>query len=154
MINLIKYKIIRWIERFPLISILIYNNTNKLKIFLPHEKDYYGILKICKISNLDKYIKSLPEKENTIIGENFQKISGGQAQRISIARSLVKKPKILVLDEGTGQIDRITETYILKNLLKLKITIILITHRIDYLKNFKKIKTFRIYKGLIKETNN
>jgi ATP-binding cassette, subfamily B, bacterial PglK len=110
--------------------------------------------KICKISNLDKYIKSLPEKENTIIGENFQKISGGQAQRISIARSLVKKPKILILDEGTGQIDKITETYILKNLLKLKITIILITHRIDYLKNFKKIKTFIIYKGLIKETNN
>lgn len=50
MINLIKYKIIRWIERFPLISILIYNNASKLKFFLPHEKDYYGILKVCKIS--------------------------------------------------------------------------------------------------------
>ena len=50
MINIIKYKLIRWIERFPLISIFIYNNANKLKFFLPHEKDYYGILKVCKIS--------------------------------------------------------------------------------------------------------
>ena len=48
MINLIKYKLIRWIERFPLISILIYNNANKLKFFLPHEKDYFGILKVDK----------------------------------------------------------------------------------------------------------
>jgi len=56
MINLIKYKLIRWIERFPLISILIYNNTNKLNFFLPHEKDYYGILKICKISKNKSFI--------------------------------------------------------------------------------------------------
>mgnify|MGYP001195332261 CR=1 FL=1 len=56
MINLIKYKIARWIERFPLISILIYNNANKLKFFLPHEKDYYGILKVCKISNNKSFI--------------------------------------------------------------------------------------------------
>lgn len=110
--------------------------------------------KICRISNLNKFINSLPEKENTIIGENFQKISGGQAQRISIARSLVKKPRILILDEGTGQIDRVTETFILKNLLKLKITIILITHRIDYLKNFKKVKIYKIYKGIIKKSHN
>ena len=50
MISLIKYRLIRWIERFPLICILIYNNASKLKFFLPHEKDYYGILRICKIS--------------------------------------------------------------------------------------------------------
>ena len=56
MINLIKYKIIRWIERFPLVSILIYNNANKLKFFLPHEKDYYGILKICKITKNKSFI--------------------------------------------------------------------------------------------------
>ena len=56
MINLIKYKIIRWIERFPLVSILIYNNVNKLKLFLPHEKDYYGILKICEISKTKSFI--------------------------------------------------------------------------------------------------
>ena len=56
MINLIKYKLIRWIERFPLISILIYNNANKLKFFLPHEKDYYGILKICRISKHKSFI--------------------------------------------------------------------------------------------------
>lgn len=105
---------------------------------------------ICKISNLNKFINSLPEKENTIIGENFQKISGGQAQRISIARSLVKKPKILFLDEGTGQIDRVTEKSILQNLLKLKITVILITHRVDYLKTFKNIKIFKINNGIIR----
>ena len=64
------------------------------------------------------------------------------------------QPVILILDEGTGQIDRVTETFILKNLLKLKITIILITHRIDYLKNFKKVKIYKIYKGIIKKSHN
>ena len=54
--NLIKYKLIRWIERFPLVAILIYNNANKLKIFLPHEKDYYGILKVCKKSKNKSFI--------------------------------------------------------------------------------------------------
>ena len=47
-LNLIKYKIIRWIELFPLVGIFIYNHINKLNFFLPHEKDYYGILKLCK----------------------------------------------------------------------------------------------------------
>ena len=55
-LNLIKYKLIRWIEKFPLISIFIYNNINKLKFFLPHEKDYYGISKICKISEDRSFI--------------------------------------------------------------------------------------------------
>ena len=149
-------KKINFLEKISLVpqKIELIDASIKKNILFDKKISTKDFNKICRISNLDKYIKSLPEKENTIIGENFQKISGGQAQRISIARSLVKKPKILVLDEGTGQIDRITETSILKNLLKLKITVILITHRIDYLKNFKKIKTFRIYKGLIKETNN
>ena len=56
MISLIKYKLIRWVERFPLICILIYNNASRLKLFLPHEKDYYGILKICKISQNKSFI--------------------------------------------------------------------------------------------------
>ena len=50
-LSLIKYKIIRWIEKFPLASIIIYNNAKNLAFFLPHEKDYYGMLKVCKNSN-------------------------------------------------------------------------------------------------------
>ena len=52
-ISLLKYKIARWIERYPLLSIFIYNNSQKLSFFLPHEKDYHGIPKICK--NSKKY---------------------------------------------------------------------------------------------------
>lgn len=52
-LSLLKYRVARWIERFPRLSIYIYNNAQKLIFFLPHEKDYHGILKVCK--NSKKY---------------------------------------------------------------------------------------------------
>tara|TARA_B100001939_G_scaffold318747_1_gene306405 strand:+ start:23 stop:847 length:825 start_codon:yes stop_codon:yes gene_type:complete len=52
-LNTLKYKVARWIERYPLITILIYNKTKYFKFLLPHEKDYYGILKLA--NNSKKY---------------------------------------------------------------------------------------------------
>ena len=73
---------------------------------------------------------------DTIVGEGGISLSGGQIQRLAIARELYKKPNILILDEATNSLDRDTENLFLKSLMKLKakITIIIITHQLESLK--------------------
>ena len=90
------------------------------------------------------------EFKNILISENFSSISGGEAQKICIARALVKKPKVLILDEATNQIDIQTENKILKNLISLKIMIIIITHRSKLFKNLSVKNFFIRNKKLIK----
>ena len=94
-----------------------------------------------KQSRLTDFISKLNLKEETKIGEIGKKISGGEKQRIGIARALYKKPKILVLDEATNALDIKTENLILETLEKLKkeITIIFISHKKNSLKICDKI---------------
>ena len=81
-------------------------------------------------SCLKDFVEKLPKGLETIIGEKNNKISGGQAQRIGLARALAKKPQILILDEPTNALDTETEAEILENLKALKsdFTIIIISH--------------------------
>lgn len=91
-----------------------------------------------KLAQLEKFVNSLPERENTIVGENAIKLSGGQKQRLAIARALYKNPKILILDEATSQLDTETEEDLIESILNIKrnfnITIILISHNINLIK--------------------
>ena len=86
--------------------------------------------KILEITQLKSLIESLPDGENTHIGENGSKISGGQKQRIGIARALISNPKILILDEATAGLDKITEEKILENLkiISKETSVIIISH--------------------------
>tara|TARA_B110000027_G_C16078599_1_gene282548 strand:- start:2 stop:1387 length:1386 start_codon:yes stop_codon:yes gene_type:complete len=81
-------------------------------------------------SNLEKFIKSLPEGVDTVVGENGTNLSGGQMQRISIARALYNSPEIIVFDEATNSVDESTEKNIINEVFKLrgKCTIFLVTH--------------------------
>ena len=81
-------------------------------------------------SCLKDFVEKLPKGLETVIGEKNNKISGGQAQRIGLARALAKKPQILILDEPTNALDTETEAEILENLKALKsdFTIIIISH--------------------------
>lgn len=90
---------------------------------------------------LKDFINSLPEKDNTITGEDGIKISGGQKQRLSIARALYHNPEVLVLDEATSSLDLETENEILSSLnnIKGKKTIFIISHRESSLKLCNKI---------------
>lgn len=84
------------------------------------------------IARIDTFINSLADGYNTVIGENACKISEGQKQRIAIARSVVKRPKILILDEALSSVDLELETRIIANIKsELKdSTIIVISHRL------------------------
>ena len=90
-------------------------------------------IKITKLSLVDDFIRALPDKYNSIIGENACKISEGQKQKIAIARALIKKPKILILDEAMSSMDSISEARILSNIREYfkGATLITVSHRLS-----------------------
>ena len=94
-----------------------------------------------KDSQLSEFIKTLPEGINTKIGEKGVMLSGGQIQRLAIARALYKNPKILILDEATSSLDNNTEKRLIQSInnLKKKVTILMIAHRLTTLQNCDRI---------------
>ena len=96
---------------------------------------------VLKIVDLHDHIYNLPNNIYELAGERGAKLSGGQCQRIGIARALYKDPKILILDEATSSLDASTEEFILDNLFRKMInkTIVTISHRKSSIKYCNKI---------------
>jgi ABC-type bacteriocin/lantibiotic exporter with double-glycine peptidase domain len=102
----------------------------------PEEVNLDRINEVIKLAQLTSFIEQLPEELNTNVGERGVKMSGGQLQRIGIARALYNNPSILVLDESTSALDNFTEREIMKSvelLLSNSITVIIIAHRLTTL---------------------
>lgn len=112
------------------------------------------VMRAIKFAQLDKIIKNFPHKEKTIVGERGVKLSGGEKQRVSIARAILANKKILVLDEATSSLDSETEHEIQKDLEKLMQgrTSIIIAHRLSTIMNADIIVVMR--KGRIMQIGN
>ena len=105
---------------------------------------YNEVVEASKSANAYNFIKKLPDGFNTMIGERGVRISGGEKQRVTIARALIKGAPILILDEATSSLDSISELEVqkaLNELMKNRTTII-IAHRLSTIKNANRILVF------------
>ena len=115
----------------------LYNNIK----FADKKASREKIMEAIRLAQLDKVVKNFPSKEDTIVGERGVRLSGGEKQRVSIARAILANKKILVLDEATSSLDSETEHEIqkaLKFLLEGR-TAIIIAHRLSTIMNADRI---------------
>ena len=141
-----KDELLSWQKLIGFVSQSIFLTDRSIKeniaFGIPKNKiDSKKIKNLIKICNLKKIVNNLPQKENTVIGERGAKFSGGQQQRLGIARALYTDPSVIILDEATNALDLKTENEILKSISKFKknITIIMISHRLELIKRFDKV---------------
>ena len=105
------------------------------------DKNNITIKASLQLSQLDNFVKNLKNKEKTSIGEDGVKISGGQRQRLGIARAIYRNPQVLILDEPTSSLDNETEEDFIKTIfsMKRKKTIIIVSHKDSVLKKCDRI---------------
>ena len=119
-------------------EIILFNDTVKQNIAYGQEeiKDS-NIISAAKAANAMGFIEELPNGLDTIIGERGVKISGGQKQRLSIARAIIKNPSLLILDEATSSLDTESEKLVQEAIEKLMKdrTVLVIAHRLSTVKN-------------------
>ena len=122
--------------------------------FTKKEIDMKQIKKVSNLAKISDYVESLPYGYETIVGEGGGNLSGGQLQRIALARALYRNPKVLIFDEITSALDKKTEEEVLSSIQSLdeKITIIMIAHSKSTLRNCDRV--IEIENGKIKKILN
>lgn len=131
-------------------STFLMNDTIEENISLKSDKDANHKKKIkivLKLMNLTNFIKKFPKGLDTIIGDKGAKLSGGQMQRIGIARALYFDRKILICDEITNSLDSTTEKSIINAIKNLDKTIIMISHKksnLDFCSKIYEIKNYQL----------
>jgi ATP-binding cassette subfamily B protein len=118
------------VNQFPYIfNLSIRDNFRLIRPEITDEE----IFDLCRETNICSLIESLPDGLDSVIGENGCQFSGGQKQKLCIARALARRVKILIFDEATSALDNANQTEIMKVIEKLKdrVTIILVAHRLS-----------------------
>ena len=134
---------------------LLFRGTIQSNISLPKpEASFEEIREAARIANADDFIQELSQGYSNDIGEKGIKISGGQRQRLSIARMIIKEPKIVILDEATSSLDGENERKVLLNIMNKfeNQTVFFVTHKLDNMEMFTKI--LLMDKGKLIETGN
>ncbi|MEO0095353.1 MAG: ABC transporter ATP-binding protein [candidate division WOR-3 bacterium] len=130
-LNLGKYRgLFSYVPQEPsLFSDTIYNNIVFGKVV-----DENKIAEVIEISQLSDFIKNSPDGYNGLIGERGLKLSGGEKQRMAIARALLNEAKILVLDDATSNLDADTEKKLIQHIVEIQgMTVIIVSHRLSIL---------------------
>ena len=120
---------------------ILFNDTVINNIAFGVEIENFQVLESAKMANSDEFIQNLDKKYETFIGDAGNKLSGGEKQRLSIARAIYKNPEILILDEATSSLDTKSEKAVqeaLNRLMKNR-TSLVIAHRLSTIQNADKI---------------
>lgn len=120
---------ITYVSQFPyMFNYSLYENLRWVKPKCTKKE----IINACKHAQIHDFIMSLPQKYNTIVGENATSISGGQKQRVAIARALLKNSKIILFDEATSSLDNESQDKIKKAISDLghDHTVVIVAHRL------------------------
>ena len=137
---------VHWQKNIAHVPQSIYLSDNSISeniaFGIPYEEiDHKRVKNVAKCAQIDKTIESLKEKYQTHVGERGARLSGGQIQRIGIARALYKNTDVIILDEATSALDNLTELAVINAIedLEKDITIIMVAHRLTTLKKCQKI---------------
>ena len=113
---------------------VLFNNTIAYNIAYGKPGASFEDIKCAaRLAHLEEFIQSLPDGYNTMVGERGVKLSGGEKQRVALARVILKKPSIYIFDEATSALDSSTEKEIQRNILELSVgaTTLIIAHRLS-----------------------
>ena len=130
-------------KKFALVSqdLFLFNDSVKENLATGHEFSPNDIFKALQTAHAKDFVEQLPEKLDTAIGDKGVRLSGGQAQRLTIARAILQNAPILLLDEATSALDNESEKIVQKAIDQLSSdrTVITVAHRLSTIQNYDKI---------------
>ena len=137
--NIKEFDIFSFLKKVGFVSqdTFIFNASVRDNIAFGNVYTDQEILEAAKLANADEFIQKLPDKYDTIVGDRGMKFSGGEKQRIAIARAMIRKPEILILDEATSSLDNVSENVVQKaiNNISKNCTTFIIAHRLSTIQN-------------------
>lgn len=150
------YKRESWLSKIGFVSqdTFIFHASVRENIAFGFDLGMDRVIEAAKIANAHDFITKLPNGYDTVVGEKGMKLSGGEQQRIAIARAILRNPQILIFDEATSALDNVSQSLIQSSINKIvkDHTVILIAHRLSTIANADKIIV--LDNGIIKETGN
>jgi subfamily B ATP-binding cassette protein MsbA len=142
-VNVREWDLINLRSQFAMVSqnVIVLNDTLAKNVALGQVVDNQRVRECLISANLQSYLESLPDQENTVVGHNASQLSGGQRQRLAIARALYKDAPILILDEATSALDNESESMVQSALSRLQSgrTTIVIAHRLSTIEHAQRI---------------
>lgn len=145
-----------WFSKVALVSqnVFLFDNSIADNIsFNDPNLDLKKLNKSMDYACIREFVESLPQKNETLVGQRGVNLSGGQKQRLSIARALYADPEILILDEATSAVDKDTEMKLLESIKEINKnkTVIIISHSNSFIKDCKSI--YKLENGYLKKEN-
>ncbi len=143
-VNLKQYKLSSWLYNLGYVSqdTFIFNDTIENNItFRTVGYSKEAVIKATKFADAHGFITKLPNGYDTLVGDKGRRLSGGQVQRIAIARAMIREPEILIFDEATNNLDNISEVIVQKAIDEISKdhTVIVIAHRLSTIVKADKI---------------